>query len=193
MKCIAIGFSASSRCKKWLSLIAGIALSSLFAAVIRAEGIASESNLPTLEPVIAELREVLQIANPIDVLIVRQNDLLVSVTPNPEDKQRFRISFDRRFLSRLTDKEIRAAVAHELGHVWIFTHHPYLQTEELADGIAIRAVPQADLDQIHDKTRTYLSERDLDSKYRSDIKSFEAGLGRPPSRDRKPQTVDDSH
>ena len=29
---------------------------------------------------------------------------------------------------------------HELGHVWIFTHHPYLQTEQLANRIAMRLV-----------------------------------------------------
>jgi hypothetical protein len=24
-------------------------------------------------------------------------------------------------------------IAHEVGHVWVFTHHPYLQTEKLGE------------------------------------------------------------
>jgi len=45
-------------------------------------------------------------------------------------------------------------VAHELGHVWIFTHHPYLHTEELANSIALRLVDRAALDAVYDKVWT---------------------------------------
>ena len=45
---------------------------------------------------------------------------------------------DAAFLDTLTDDEVEAEVAHELGHVWIFTHHAYLQTEGLANQIAMR-------------------------------------------------------
>ena len=47
--------------------------------------------------------------------------------------------------------ELRAVVAHELGHVWIFTHHPYLQTERLANSIAMRVVSRQNLEKIYDK------------------------------------------
>jgi Zn-dependent peptidase ImmA (M78 family) len=42
-------------------------------------------------------------------------------------------------------------VAHELGHVWIFTHHPYLQTEQLANQIAMRLVARETLEPIYEK------------------------------------------
>ena len=44
-----------------------------------------------------------------------------------------------------------AVVAHELGHVWIFTHHPYLQTEQLANQIAMRLVARETLEPIYEK------------------------------------------
>ena len=42
-------------------------------------------------------------------------------------------------------------VAHELGHVWIYTHHPYLQTEQLANQIAMRVVSRESLDSVYGK------------------------------------------
>jgi hypothetical protein len=42
-------------------------------------------------------------------------------------------------------------VAHELGHVWIFTHHPYLQTERLANSIAMRGVTRESLERVYRK------------------------------------------
>ena len=41
--------------------------------------------------------------------------------------------------------------AHELGHVWIYTHHPYLQTEREANTVAMRAVPRASLERVYTK------------------------------------------
>ena len=55
------------------------------------------------------------------------------------------------FLDALNDEELEAAVAHELGHVWIFTHHPFLQTEELANKIAMRAVTRETLQRVYAK------------------------------------------
>ena len=51
----------------------------------------------------------------------------------------------------MTADEIDAVVAHELGHVWIFTHHPFLHTEELANQIAMQVVPQDTLAAVYDK------------------------------------------
>ena len=56
----------------------------------------------------------------------------------------FIITADQKFVQSLSDEELKAAIAHELGHVWIYTHHPYLQTERLANDIALR-VTSADV------------------------------------------------
>ena len=42
-------------------------------------------------------------------------------------------------------------IAHELGHVWIYTHHPYLQTEQLANQIALKVVSRESLDSVYGK------------------------------------------
>ena len=61
------------------------------------------------------------------------------------------MAFEGAFVDSLTDDELRAVVAHELGHVWIFTHHPYLQTEQLANKIALRVVTRETLERVYDK------------------------------------------
>ena len=55
-----------------------------------------------------------------------------------------RASLESGFADRLTDDEL-TAVAHELGHVWIYTHFPFLQTEQLANEIAMRVVSRESL------------------------------------------------
>ena len=52
----------------------------------------------------------------------------------------FALYVEAAFAATLDDAELAAAVAHELGHVWIFTHHPFLQTEQLANEVAMRLV-----------------------------------------------------
>ena len=61
------------------------------------------------------------------------------------------MTFEERFLTSVDQDELKAIVAHELGHVWIFTHHPYLQTERLANTVAMRAVPRASLERVYSK------------------------------------------
>jgi hypothetical protein len=87
----------------------------------------------------------------VSVAIVTTNTLLVSVQPVDGDPGTFRMAFEERFLTALDEDELKAIVAHELGHVWIFTHHPYLQTERLANTVAIRAVPRASLERVYSK------------------------------------------
>jgi hypothetical protein len=48
------------------------------------------------------------------------------------------ILVDTGFLIQLDEEEIVAALSHELGHVWIYTHHPFLHTEALANQIALK-------------------------------------------------------
>ena len=61
------------------------------------------------------------------------------------------LSLDRNFLDTLDDSELTAAIAHELGHVWIFTHHPYLQTELLANQIAMKVVTRESLEKVYQR------------------------------------------
>ena len=63
----------------------------------------------------------------------------------------FRLAIEDGFLERLSDEELDAAMAHELGHVWVFTHHPYLQTEKLANQIAMRVVTRDSLVSVYHK------------------------------------------
>ena len=87
----------------------------------------------------------------VSAAIVPTNSLLVSVEPVDGDTGTFRMTFEERFLTSLDQDELKAIVAHELGHVWIFTHHPYLQTERLANTVAMRAVPRASLERVYGK------------------------------------------
>jgi len=98
-----------------------------------------------------ELRSQLQIPNAIRVTVVRENQLALSVQPLDKTRTEFLISIDSIFLKELDDEELRAAIAHELGHVWVFTHHPYLHTESLANEIALRAVSQESLKKVYEK------------------------------------------
>ena len=63
------------------------------------------------------------------------------------------MSFEAAFVSELTDEELDAVIAHELGHVWIFTHHPFLQTEQLANQIAMRVVSRQTIEAVYAKVR----------------------------------------
>jgi hypothetical protein len=87
----------------------------------------------------------------VSAAIVTANPLLVSVEPVDGNTGTFRMDFDERFLTAVDQDELKAIVAHELGHVWIFTHHPYLQTERGANTVAMRIVPRATLERVYSK------------------------------------------
>jgi hypothetical protein len=98
------------------------------------------------------LRVRLRIAEPVRVSMVDSNRLLLSVEPVADSNPRvFSLHVEDAFAATLTDDELEAAVAHELGHVWIFTHHPFLQTEQLANEIAMRLVSRDALALLYDK------------------------------------------
>jgi hypothetical protein len=133
-------------------LIAGVVL--LFSVDASSSGIQShQKDLASLQRLIDGLRLELGITVPVEAAIVASNPLLISVerqTRHTRDGA-FAISFDREFLDSLDDADLGAAIAHELGHVWIFTHHPYLQTERLANDIAMRAVSRDSLLRVYEK------------------------------------------
>jgi hypothetical protein len=101
--------------------------------------------------VVDDLARRLALPATVTATIVRTNALLVSVEPQAGKAAAFVLSFEDSFLVGLDEEGLRAVVAHELGHVWIFTHHPYLQTERLANSIAMRVVSREDLEKVYDK------------------------------------------
>jgi hypothetical protein len=104
-----------------------------------------------LQELIDDLKTELGVDVAVSAELVTTNSLLVSVEPVDGAPGKFRMAFEEGFLPSLEQDELRAIVAHELGHVWIFTHHPYLQTERLANTVAMRAVPRASLERVYNK------------------------------------------
>jgi hypothetical protein len=92
----------------------------------------------------------LNMAHKVAVAVVPKNPLMVSVE-YPDASTGFLLSVEEDFIGELTLDELEAAIAHELGHVWIFTHHPFLHTEVLANQIAQRLVPRSTLVQVYEK------------------------------------------
>ena len=107
-------------------------------------------NAGHLAQIAQELCARLQMNDHVDIRIDENNPKMVSSEPMPCSTPGYRISFDRRFLESLSE-EIEAVVAHELGHVWIFTHHPFLQTESLANDIALRVVDRETMKKVYSK------------------------------------------
>jgi Zn-dependent protease with chaperone function len=104
-----------------------------------------------VQSIIDEMRGRLGLQPLVRAQPVSENSRVASVRRDSEQRNAFVISIQEDFLDSLTDEELSAVAAHELGHIWIFTHHPFLQTEELANEIALRAVSRAALDQLYDK------------------------------------------
>jgi hypothetical protein len=104
-----------------------------------------------VQDLVDTMRAGLAVSHEVSIEIVEANPLKASVEPVPGAVKTFRLSIERPFLEQLTADELRAVVAHELGHVWIYTHFPYLQTEQLANQIALRVVTRESLDQVYGK------------------------------------------
>ena len=84
------------------------------------------------------------------VAVAPKSPLMVSVEYT-DASTGFLLSVEEDFINELTQEELEAAIAHELGHVWIFTQHPFLQTEVLANQIAQRLVPRSSLVHVYEK------------------------------------------
>ena len=116
-----------------------------------AEAAEIQAKAQRVQDVIDDMRGRLSLSRHVVAAIVPLNPLMVSVLSPVEQGGAYRVAFEGDFLDSLTDDELRAVVAHELGHVWIFTHHPYLQTEQLANKIAMRVVTRQLLERVYDK------------------------------------------
>ena len=102
-----------------------------------------------------QLRGTLQIPNEVQIAVVTYHPLVFSVRPLDANKNRFLLTMELGFLLELNDDELRAALAHELGHVWIYTHHPFLQTELQANVIAQRVVDRRSFEKVYSKLWMY--------------------------------------
>ncbi len=107
--------------------------------------------VPELQDLVNSLKAQLGIDAIVSAEIVPTNPLFVSVHPVVGGPATFQMAFEERFLTGLDEDDLKAIIAHELGHVWIFTHHPYLQTERLANTVAMRAVPRESLERVYRK------------------------------------------
>jgi hypothetical protein len=98
-----------------------------------------------------DLRGRLEIAEKVEVTIVDHNPLVMSVETLSGRTGPFVITVDREFAAELSHSELEAALAHELGHVWIYTHHPFLQTERLANDVAMRVISRSAFEPVYAK------------------------------------------
>jgi hypothetical protein len=134
------------------ALIAGILL---FLFPGSGERDTGESKRQTILAIVQDYSNRLGITEPIEVMVSTDKQRLVSVRRLKDESRSFLITFDDAFLAALTEEELRAAVAHELGHIWIFTRRPYLQTEALANRKAAQLVPAESLDRLYLKVSEF--------------------------------------
>lgn len=118
-----------------------------------------------------DLRGKLEILEKVYFTIVEHNPLVMSVETLAGRSGPFVISADRDFVRSLNARELEAAIAHELGHVWIYTHHPYLQTEKLANDVAMRVTSADVLAPVYEKVWKRIGSRGNLAEYISlDVK-----------------------
>ena len=109
------------------------------------------SEVVVLQELTDDLRTRLQIGEQVHVTLVDHNPLVMSVETLAGRTGPFVITVDRGFIQQLSKEETEAALAHELGHVWIYTHHPFLQTERLANDIAMRVIDRSAFEPVYKK------------------------------------------
>jgi hypothetical protein len=110
---------------------------------------AQDHNLKRVVEIAEALKKQFGITSDVDVKIIQSNRLGFSVAPLSHQRGQFVLSIDEQLLSQLDEEELTAALGHELGHVWIYTHHPYLHTEIFANQVAMRVVNRESLKKLY--------------------------------------------
>ena len=110
-----------------------------------------------LDEIVDVLKKQFGITSPVQVEVIAHNPLGFSVQPSGTRK--FVLLVDANFVRLLDDEELTAALAHELAHVWIYTHHPFLHTESLANQIAMQVVRRDSLKHLYVKVSTFYGDR----------------------------------
>ena len=108
-----------------------------------------EATARQVQQLVDALRARLGITAEVRATVVQRDERTLSVRRDPRAPDSFSLSVERGFAEGLSAVQLEAALAHELGHVWIYTHHPYLQTEQLANRVAMRAVSRARLVEVY--------------------------------------------
>lgn len=129
-----------------------------------------------LQLVLDGVRERLGIDRPVRLMVVDADPHHLSVSPPAASDDPFVVQVEQAMVVLLTTDELEAAIAHELGHVWVFTHHPYLQTEQLANEVAMRVVSRDALVRVYEKVWKR-------GGIKGDLTRF---LGEPAPRDAEP-------
>jgi hypothetical protein len=128
-----------------------LAASSALAKTKATRGHGRENAADRLQRMIDDMTTRLSINRAVTVSLVPNNPHVVSVEAPTADGGPFVVAVEERVLQLLTEDELEAALAHELGHVWVFTHHPFLQTEVLANRVATRIVTREALARVYEK------------------------------------------
>src|SRR4026208_609771 len=113
--------------------------------------VGEKPEIAALQEITDDLRTRLEIPERVQVVLVEHNPLVMSVETLGGRVGPFVITVDREFIHELNHDESEAAIAHELGHVWIYTHHPFLQTERGANDIAMRVISRAAFEPVYKK------------------------------------------
>jgi len=129
-----------------------------------------------LQLVLEGVRARLGLEGTVKVSVVEADPYHLSVRPPVEVGAPFVVQVEQAMLVLLTTDEVEAAIAHELGHVWVFTHHPYLQTERLANEVALRVVSRDALVRVYEKVWKH-------GGVKGDLARF---LGEPAPREAEP-------
>lgn len=140
----ASNFYSSTR-KSFLTIAVLMLLLPSAGSSVAAERAADDLHTAQAQHVVDALRDQLGISAGVSVVIVDRDPRVVSVRARRDGSGGFALSVERSFAEKVTAPQLRAALAHELGHVWIATHHPYLQTEQLANRVAMRVVSRESL------------------------------------------------
>jgi hypothetical protein len=131
-----------------LRVLVASAIFCALATSVAAQDSSSSPQRERIQHIVDSISARLGIAEPVRVSMVVSNRLLMSVEPA---EHFFELKVEEGWPDSLDDSELTAAVAHELGHVWIFTHHPFLQTEQLANEVAMRLISPSALARLYDK------------------------------------------